>query len=180
MIAEPPAKEGPPPFETRVLAALERIRPRLKRVLAVFRMRSEDAQDLVQNLAVLALTRGQEAENLEAWLMGATWNLCRMRRRSMQHREAPPLDSIPEPLAPLDEDERIARIDFERSLALLSPGRRKLLRLVVAGHRRRDIAAWTGYTGPGLRKRIARDVSFLASRNLPPRAAPTVPTRGIR
>lgn len=148
----------------RTLAALERIRPRLKRVFANFRVPWADAEDLVQNLALLALTKGSAAANLESWLMGAAWNLCRLRLRKRMQREESPLDSVPEPLAPCEEDEWICRVDFERCLLLLPPRHRSVLRLLAAGVPKPEIAAKVGYSNAGIRKLILRDIARLAAR----------------
>jgi DNA-directed RNA polymerase specialized sigma24 family protein len=173
-----PSPEDDPHTE-RVLSSLERIRPRLKRLMAVFQLSPEDAEDLVQNLAIVALTSSQGVARLDAWLMGAAWNLSRLKCRKEMRRELVSLDSAPEPAAPPPEDELIGRIDLDRATTILSPRHRKVFRLLVAGHRKQDIAARVGYSEKGLRKLILRASSRMAARygrraGLPRRRPPSV------
>lgn len=154
-----------PCAETQILASLERVRPRLKHLLARYRMGREDGEDLAQDLAIIALRQAGGIEKLEPWLLGVARNLCRMHFRRKLRREEPALDETPEPSVPHDEDRWIARVDFDRSLARLPPRQGEVLRLVAEGYEKREAAERVGYSSKGIRKLIARNVARLAGRS---------------
>jgi len=163
------SRRGALPRETsdateRALAALERVRPRLRRLMALFRIPIQDAEDLAQNLAIAALTRGHNAERMENWLMGAAWNLCRMYLRNKMQKEMAALDSIPEPLVDSSEIEWIEQIDLERCLLTLSPNHQAVFRLLFAGYRNQEAAALAGFSEKSIRKLIRRCTGRLSAR----------------
>jgi len=153
-----------PSDESQILAALERFRPRWMALLARFGIPRQDGEDLAQELAIIALLKSGESVSLDLWLLGVGANLCRMYWRKKLRREEPPLDAIPEPVGPLDEDHWIRRIDLDRGLERLPPRQGAVLRLVVAGYPNREIAEQVGYSNAGIRKLIARNVARLARR----------------
>jgi RNA polymerase sigma factor (sigma-70 family) len=146
----------------RVLAALERIRPALRRLMARFRMPVGEAEDLAQNLALVALTRGHQVERLEAWLLGAAWNLCRTHCRRNLGRESVPLEAISEPACLPTQDELENRIDLEKALAALSKPHQLVVRLHLEDREPKEIASRSGYSENGLRKLLQRSIARMA------------------
>jgi DNA-directed RNA polymerase specialized sigma24 family protein len=62
-----------------LVRALSRNRPRLKFLTASFRLRREEAEDLLQDLALVALRKLEEIQDVDGWLLGTARNLCLMR-----------------------------------------------------------------------------------------------------
>ncbi len=162
--------------EERVLAALERFRPRLRSLLFHYRIPSADGEDVTQEIAIVALRFAGESRDLDSWLVGVAHNRCRLYWRKAARREEPGLDSAPEPILDPDEEHRVRCIDFERGLAELPPRHGRVLRLVAAGYRRQEAAAIVGYSSTGIRKMVERSLQRLAAgartgrfpRTLPP------------
>lgn len=152
-----------PGLEERVLAALDRFRPRLRSLLFRYRIPWADSEDVAQEIALVALRFAGASRDLDSWLFGVAHNRCRMYWRKELRREEPSLDSVPEPRLDPDEERRLWRIDFERGLAELPPLHGRVLRLVAAGYRRQEAADLVGYSNTGVRKLVERSVRRLAA-----------------
>lgn len=151
----------------RVLQAVEAIRPGLKRIMASFHLPPPDAEDLAQDLIVLALSRGGQAVCLERWLLGVARKLCLMRRRAAQNRERRELAAAGDLVClPPQEREDISR-DLERGLACLPQQYQEVLRLRLSGCSSREIAAQTGYHPGSLRKLVKRCTERMACALVP-------------
>jgi RNA polymerase sigma factor (sigma-70 family) len=133
-----------------LLTALEQVRPRLKLILASFRLSKEDAEDLLQDLVVIAIQKLPEIENLTAWLRGTTVNLCLMRVRRKHAREKLTriYDSpIPPVQEPVDD-----YVDLKRALALLSARHRQVVVLRAMQFSSDEITSRTGYCRSSIRR----------------------------
>lgn len=148
----------------RVLQTLQAVRPRLVRILAAFRLSPEEAEDVMQDALVAALTRVREIRDLEPWLVGTLCNLSRLRiRRRCKRQEIAYEAVVPEAARPPEQERLCLRLDLERSLALLSPGQRKILELRAAGYGPKEVAAETGYAKGSLQKLAWRAIRRLAA-----------------
>jgi RNA polymerase sigma factor (sigma-70 family) len=163
----------------RVIQALEAVHPRLVRILAAFRLSPEEAEDVMQDALVAALTRITEIRALEPWLVGTLCNLSRLRVRRRCKRQEIAYEAVFFKTAQPPEQEQLClRLDLERSLALLPPGQRQILELRAAGYGPREVAAETGYAkcslGKLARRALRRLAAFMAAPAAPgcPRGAP--------
>jgi RNA polymerase sigma factor (sigma-70 family) len=136
----------------RLLLALERTRSRLKATLATFGLSPEDGQDLIQDLALLALTRYSDIRNMEGWLIGTAWNRCLMRVRSRRRRVYVAIETLEkEPASAPAQDRSILQLDLEDGLSSLKPRHKDVVVLRMAGYRWAEIARETGYAVTSVR-----------------------------
>lgn len=136
---------------------LRRIRPRLLRVLARFRIPPQDAEDLLQETFVILVTKWDTIRNREAWLLVTLNNRCIMYWRRQRSRlcdavDAAILELIAEPESPGQEDASL-RVDLDHLLSRISERCRTLLRLRYGlGHTSAETADQTGYCASSVRK----------------------------
>jgi RNA polymerase sigma factor (sigma-70 family) len=152
-----------------VARALEEVRPQLRTLFGSFRLKREEAEDLLQDVLLLTLRRFHEITDPPGWILGVSRVRCLMlaRRRSVASGGARP--KIPLELASEPEQERLCRLlDLEKGLALLPPGQRQVVVLKMQGYRPREVAAQTGYSRNSVRKLVGRAVrrlnAFMTSR----------------
>lgn len=112
---------------------LERAEPRLKAVLARFRIPPQDADDLLQQTLLAYLHKHQQVQQPEAWLLGTLRDRCLMYWRSRRRRlyeavDSSILESIAEPRRPSQEIADICR-DLEMVIARLPERCQDLLKL---------------------------------------------------
>jgi RNA polymerase sigma factor (sigma-70 family) len=140
-------------WPTDVTAALERVRPQLVRSLKAYRIPVPDSEDLMQD-AMLALISGwAEIREPGAWLVGTVRHLCRgyVRRQRKSKVVGADLEQL-ERLAgvePGGQEQHGARLDLERLVRELTPGQRRLLRLIFGlGLDARELARMYGGAKP--------------------------------
>ena len=68
----------------RVAEALGRVRSSLGWILRAHGVDEDLAQDILQDVAVLALQKYQSIRDLEGWLVGVTWRRCIMHFRELR------------------------------------------------------------------------------------------------
>ncbi len=112
---------------------LEEIQPRLRSVLASFRIPYEDAEDLLQQTILTFLIKLDGIQDPPRWLLGTLRNRCLMywrshRRRLYESVDAALLDAIAEPDESVQEQRDLAH-DLNGILHKLSPRCRSVLRL---------------------------------------------------
>ena len=116
-----------------VTAVLERVRPRLGKILKAYRVPLPDSEDLVQDALLALVTRWEHVREPSLWLIGAVRHLCRRYVRRQLTSKTVRVDR--EQLewlaggAPSGEEQHGARRDLERLVQELSPQQRRLLRL---------------------------------------------------
>jgi RNA polymerase sigma factor (sigma-70 family) len=157
--------------------ALRRNEKRLKLVFYSFRLRHEDAEDVFQEVALLAAAKLGEIENLDAWLPAVALNLCIVRsRRLKRRRHLLRLDDLPEdlePVRPPDQQRLEIQMDLQKGLSRLSRSLKSVVSLWAQGFNNREIAARTGYSGESIRKliwRAARQIRAIEVREINPRS----------
>lgn len=149
-------------FETIV----GRLQPKLKRVLARYRVPVEDAEDILQQSFLDLVYKQKSIYNPEAWLLATVRNRCIIywRRRRSQVCESVDLailDLLAQPEAPR-QSKALLRHDLERVLGQLPERCRNLLRLRYGlGYKPAEVAAALGYQPSSVRKVTSRCLSRL-------------------
>jgi len=147
---------------------LQRVRPRLKQVLARYRIPAHDAEDLMQEALISTIQKWEQINDPEAWLLITLRNRCvvywRKRRSSLYSTvDAAILELISEPQAAPQEKAEL-RWDLNLLLQALPPRCQKLLRLRYAlGYDSDEVAAEMGYHPSSVRKVTRRCMSALTN-----------------
>lgn len=125
----------------------QRLEPRLKQLMARYRIPAQDAEDLVQTALIATLRSYSTLADPEGWLVRTVINQCLMYHRSRRRRPEDPLDQDAAELLPVPSFEaRIAdREDVERRLAKLPPVCQQLFRLrFIYGFSAKEVAELMG------------------------------------
>jgi RNA polymerase sigma factor (sigma-70 family) len=153
--------------------ALRRNQRGLTWVLSSYGVPAHEVEDLLQDLAVLALEKlaGQNFRRIGGWLRIAAHHLgrrhLRHRYRDAQARRLMrPLEAMRWKDAGRTEPRLVMRIDLNRALDGLSVSHRRLLLLRAMGFSPSQIATRTGYAEHSIRKLIRRSLLRLASQLL--------------
>jgi len=145
---------------------LQRIRPRLKRILRGYDIPWEDAEDLLQESLLEALRKWDSIENLEAWLTGTLGYKCsnywrRRRGGRIQAVDMPVLEHLSEPQAPAQERDEVL-LDLRSLMAGLDERHRALLWLRFGlGFSTGEVARRLGYNPSSIRKLTTRSMARL-------------------
>lgn len=124
---------------------MNRVGPRLRTILARYRIPFEDAEDLIQDALLLLVRKGTSLRNPEAYLRITLQFRCLMywRSRSRQRQETVAMDLL-EALAdpqPPNQESAALRHDLRRLLASLPDKARQLIRLRYGlGYTAREVA----------------------------------------
>lgn len=146
-----------------------RLEPRLRAVLARFRIPYEDGEDLLQQSLLAYLYKHDTVINPEPWLVGTLRNRCLMywrtrRRRLYQAVDSSLLESLAEPRQPTQETAALCR-DLENVIARLPERCRSLLRLRYRlGCEPPEAAERLGYRPSGIYKIMERCLAALTGR----------------
>ena len=129
VVAFRPQEEVNSSFE----ALLDRLQPKLRSVLARFRIPLEDAEDLLQQSYLAYLYKQDTVRDPEAWLVGTLRNRCLMywrgrRRRLYEAVDTAILESLAEPRRPTQEVQDLCR-DVEGLISQLPDRCRSVLDL---------------------------------------------------
>jgi RNA polymerase sigma factor (sigma-70 family) len=140
--------------QDRLAETLKQLRPRLNQILWSFRLKPEEAEDLLQDVFVVALDHlgRTRIEDLDAWIVVTLRNQCLMFLRKEEarlRRESVWAELL---LARQAGRERDLRAGLLSSLAMLPSKHRILLHLRLAGYSNREIATLTGFTIHVVRK----------------------------
>jgi RNA polymerase sigma factor (sigma-70 family) len=148
---------------------LRRMWPRLQRILGAFHVPPEDADDLVQDIAMQFIRKRNQIRTPEQWFSGALRNQCRMYWRSRSRRITVAVDQ-----AVLDARAGGAESDAERAalrrglarwIATLPRKCRELLRLRYGlGLEDEEVAEKTGYRPSSVDKVTRRCVEALSKK----------------
>lgn len=149
------------------------LRPRLRQVLASYRIPYPDSEDLLQDTLFAAFCQWDSIQTREAWLIGTLRNKCamywkRQRNNPLQAVDLPILESLSEPLPP--HQERFEQLwDLDSLAGSLCPRHRMVLWLRFGlGMSTLEVAAHTGYHPTSIRKLICRCVERLQRGLAPP------------
>ncbi len=120
---------------------------------------TQDAQDVVQEtfLRYWKTTPDLRDEDHErAWLLTVATNLCRNRHRDKSRHPQVPLDSLPEQVEPLAEENSLTGALMQ----LPAPYKRVVLLHYIHGYKVREIAAMEHLTPSAVKMRLkkARDL----------------------
>lgn len=145
---------------------LPRVRPRLKQVLARYRVPAHDAEDLIQEALMSTVQKWEQINDPEAWLLITLRNRCvvywRKRRASLYNAvDATILELLSEPQAAPQEKADL-RWDLNFLLQALPARCQKLLRLRYhLGYDSDEVACEMGYHPSSVRKVTRRCMSAL-------------------
>lgn len=168
----PDLTENTAPFE-EFLRAVE---PRLKGLLATYRIPREDAEDVLQQALLALIYRWDQVRDPESWLFGTLKRLCLMYWRSHRRRifstvEPTILEWLSQPIAPSQEHADL-RSDLESLIERLPSRCRSVLRLrFQLGYEPREVARKLGYQASSIGKITKRCLTALSKELLAPGVA---------
>jgi RNA polymerase sigma factor (sigma-70 family) len=146
---------------------LLRVEPRLKRLLASYRIPVADAEDLVQQALLALLYQWETVRDPESWLLGTLRRLCLMywrgnRRRLDRAVDAAILEWLSEPVAaPQERADLLA--DLDKLIGKVPQRCRSLLRLRFRlGYDPPEVAAKLGYRASSIGKITTRCLAALS------------------
>src|SRR4051794_10465020 len=159
----PEPTETVPTFED----FLKAVEPRLKRLLALYRIPGEDAEDVVQQALLALLYQWERVGDPESWLFGTVRRHCLMywrthRRRIYSAVGSALLEGLAAPLAPLEEGAAL-RCDLESLSERPPPRCRSVLRLRSRlGYEPIEVAHMLGYRESSIGKITTRCLAALS------------------
>lgn len=163
--------DTPPPVDVSLEDLLERVQPRLKRILCRYRIPAQDAEDILQETFLILVSKWGSIRSPEAWLLATMANRCiiywrRCRSRLWDLVDTTVLELLAENEAPA-QDGADLRADLETLLANLPDRCRSLLRLRYGlGCSAAETAERTGYCKSSVRKVTRRCLSALTAQLL--------------
>jgi RNA polymerase sigma factor (sigma-70 family) len=146
---------------------LKGMEPKLKRLLAFYRIPPDDAEDVLQQTLLALLYQWERVRDPENWLIGTLKRHCLMYRRLKRRRiysavDAAVLDWLSEPVAPNQERSDLLA-DLEHMLDRLPLRCRSLLRLRYRlGFETHELAMKLGYRASSIGKITTRCLAALA------------------
>lgn len=146
---------------------LKRVEPRLKRLLATYRIPSEDAEDVLQQTLLALLYQWERVRDPESWLLGTLKRHCLMYWRTHRRRIYSAVDSailewLSEPIAPSQEKADLLT-DLESLIVRLPARCRSLLRLRFRlGYEPPEVAEKLGYRASSIGKITTRCLAALS------------------
>lgn len=146
---------------------LKRVEPRLKRLLARYRIPSEDAEDVLQQTLLALLYQWERVRDPESWLLGTLKRHCLMywrtrRRRIYSAVDAAILEWLSEPIAPSQEKADLI-CDLENLIGRLPSRCRSLLQLRFRfGYEPLEVARRLGYRASSIGKITTRCLAALS------------------
>lgn len=152
--------------ETSLEAFLRSVRPRMKTLLAHYRVPPQDCEDILQQALLALFHQRQAIRDPEAWLMGTLKNKClvywRDRNRKLYDAvDAAVLELMAEPMAPEQEGADIRR-DLAMAIERLPDRCRALLTLRYSqGYEPPEVAKRLGYSPRSISKTTHRCLAAL-------------------
>lgn len=150
---------------------LERIQPRLKRILSRYRIPAQDAEDLLQETFLIMVSKWGTIRNPDAWLLATLSNRCIIYWRKYRNRlwdlvDTAILELLAEAEAPAQEKSNL-RFDLDSLLSTLPDRCRSILRLRYGlGCSTAEAAERTGYCTSSIRKVTRRCLAALTNQLL--------------
>jgi len=146
---------------------LKGVEPRLKRLLATYRIPSEDAEDVLQQALLALLYQWERVRDPESWLFGTVKRHCLMywrkhRRRIYSAVDTAILEWLSQPIAPSQERADLL-CDLENLIDRLPSRCRTLLRLRFRlGYEPLEVASKLGYRASSIAKVTTRCLAALS------------------
>lgn len=137
---------------------LERLQPKMRRILARYQIPVEDAEDIVQQTMLDLVYKQELINNPEGWVLGSVRNRCVIywRKRRSQLYDAVDsaiLELVAQPAGPSPQDGAGLRHDLERVLSALPERCQEVLRLRYGlGYGPSEVAEAMGYRPSSIRK----------------------------
>ncbi len=162
-----PAETPEEPYDLR--SELEPMRPRLLGILRRFRIPTEDAEDVLQDVLVDFVQKRRFIEDPAAWLVIVTRRRCldysrQRRRRFVESFDAALLELVAGGVSAPQEHETLMA-QLTEAIDTLRPKCRDLLRMrYIEGRTESEIAALKGYKANSISKICGRCVTALAKR----------------
>lgn len=146
---------------------LKQVEPKLKRVLATYRVPSEDAEDLLQQTLLALVYQWERVRDPEAWLMGTLKRHCLMHLRTLRRRIYSSMDTAflellsQPPESPQERADLL--LDLQNLIEKLSPRCQSLLRLRFRlGYEAPEVARKMGYRESSIGKITTRCLAALS------------------
>jgi len=163
--------ETPNALEPSLEEVLERMQPRLKRILCRYRIPARDAEDLLQETFLIMVSKWGSIRNPDAWLLATLSNRCIIYWRKYRNRlwdlvDTAILELLAEAEAPAQEKSNL-RFDLDSLLSALPDRCRSMLRLRYGlGCSTAEAAERTGYCKSSVRKVTRRCLAALTQQLL--------------
>ena len=163
--------ETPDVVEPSLEEILDRMQPRLKRILARYRIPAQDAEDLLQETFLIMVSKWGSIRNPDAWLLSTLSNRCIIYWRKHRSRlwdlvDTAILELLAEAEAPAQENANL-RFDLDGILSALPERCRSILRLRYGlGCSTAEAAERTGYCKSSIRKVTRRCLAALTQQLL--------------
>jgi RNA polymerase sigma factor (sigma-70 family) len=154
--------------ETSLEELLDRMQPRLRRILSRHRIPAQDAEDLLQETFLILVTKWGTIHNPEAWLLATLANRCIIYWRKVRGRvwdlvDTTILELLAEAEAPAQQQAEL-RFDLDTLISNLPDRCRSILRLRYGlGCSTAEAAERTGYCKSSIRKVTRRCLSALTA-----------------
>jgi RNA polymerase sigma factor (sigma-70 family) len=154
------------PGEEPLEELLERIRPRIKKLLRKYGIPLQDAEDVVQDAILVALSKWDTIHYKEGWILSAVRFKCsnywrRQRGDRLLGMEVTLLEELSEPQSPGQEQDEIQH-DLRNVTRGLDPRQRAALWLRFGvGLDADEIARRLGYCASSIRKLTGRSLARL-------------------
>lgn len=155
--------DSPPSFDD----FLREMEPRLKKLLATYRIPAEDAEDVLQQTLLALLYQWERVRDPECWLLGTMKRHCLMYWRNSRRRIYSAVDStmlewLSEPVAPNQEKTDLLS-DLDSLLDRLPSRCRSLLKLRFRmGYEPFEVARQLGYRASSIGKLTTRCLAALS------------------
>ena len=146
---------------------LKKVEPRLKRVLATYRIPTDDAEDVLQQTLLALIYQWDRVRDPECWLLGTLKRHCLMYWRTNRRRIYSTVDStilewLSEPVAPSQERSDLL-CDLQNLLGRLPSRCRSLLHLRFRlGYEPVEVARRLGYRASSIGKITTRCLAALS------------------
>ena len=157
----------------RIIDLYDHLRPSLRAYLCCLGMRSDQAEDVIQDTFLRLVRHGferEENDNLRAWVFRVAHNLSmdvhRYQRRCSQGKDEEPRPVIREHVDPRPSPEQQVILNermrqFENAFAQLTPKQRQCVLLRAEGFRYREIALTLGISVQRVGELMQRSISLL-------------------
>jgi RNA polymerase sigma factor (sigma-70 family) len=146
---------------------LKNVEPRLKRVLATYRIPADDAEDVLQQTLLALLYQWERVRDPECWLLGTLKRHCLMywrthRRKIYSSVDSTILEWLSEPVAPSQERTDLL-CDLDNLIGRIPSRCRSLLQLrFQMGYEALEVAERLGYRASSIGKITTRCLAALS------------------